>query len=152
MGHQDNVFFKTFFSILAVLVVLAFGFFGIAQTIATGDKKVVAKAVSDTNIAREGEVRVASKVMPKADSKAAKNPEEMGAMCIACHKTGVGGAPKMGSKDDWTTRAKAGVDSMVGVVVKGKGIMQPRGGTQLTDAEIKTVVVYMLEKSDIKSK
>ena len=79
----------------------------------------------------------------------AKTPEEIGALCFGCHNTGVGGAPKIGAKTEWEARAKTGVDAMVKIVIEGKGIMQKRGGTTLTDAEIKTVVEHMVKKAGL---
>jgi len=63
--------------------------------------------------------------------------------CFACHDAGVAGAPKFGDKAAWATRIATGVDAMTKVVITGKGAMPPKGGTQLTDAQIREVVEYM---------
>lgn len=67
-------------------------------------------------------------------------------MCAACHVAGVAGAPKWGDAAAWTERAERGVDSMLETVINGKGAMPPRGGTQLTDDELRASVEYMLTK------
>ena len=67
--------------------------------------------------------------------------------CFACHDAGIAGAPKLGDKKLWAPRIATGIDAMVKVVITGKTAMPPRGGTQLTDAEIKSVVEYMVSKS-----
>lgn len=63
--------------------------------------------------------------------------------CFACHDNGVAGAPKFGDKAAWATRIATGVDAMTQIVITGKGAMPPKGGTQLTDAQIREVVEYM---------
>ncbi len=67
------------------------------------------------------------------------------AQCIKCHGTGVGGAPKIGDRAAWIQRAKPGLDAVVRSAIKGHGPMPPRGGmADLTDTEIRSAVVYML--------
>jgi len=67
--------------------------------------------------------------------------------CFACHDAGIAGAPKLGDKKLWAPRIATGVDAMVKTVITGKTAMPPRGGTQLTDAQIKEVVEYMASKA-----
>lgn len=64
--------------------------------------------------------------------------------CMACHAAGIAGAPKFGDKAAWAARSTVGVDALVASVIKGKGIMPARGGSQATDAELKQTVQYML--------
>ena len=64
--------------------------------------------------------------------------------CTACHAAGVAGAPKSGDKVAWGPRVGLGVDALTASVIKGKGIMPPRGGSAGSDAEIRAAVEYML--------
>ncbi|MBC7434773.1 MAG: cytochrome c5 family protein [Bdellovibrionales bacterium] len=64
--------------------------------------------------------------------------------CSACHVAGVAGAPKFGDKAAWAPRIKTGVDALVASVVKGKGIMPPRGGSAASDSDIRATVEYMV--------
>ena len=64
--------------------------------------------------------------------------------CVACHAAGVTGAPKFGSKDSWATRLPLGVDTLTASVIKGKGVMPPKGGSTASDAEIRASVEFML--------
>jgi cytochrome c5 len=65
--------------------------------------------------------------------------------CIACHATGVGGAPKLGDKAAWAPRLAVGRDGLVKSVVSGKGAMPPRAGNpKLADADIRAAVDHML--------
>ncbi len=66
------------------------------------------------------------------------------AACVACHASGMMGAPKFGDKAAWSVRAKAGVDALTASAIKGKNAMPARGGSQASDAEIKQAVQYML--------
>ena len=67
------------------------------------------------------------------------------AQCIKCHGTGVGGAPRIGDRAAWIQRAKVGLDAVVRSAIQGHGPMPPRGGmADLTDTEIRSAVVYML--------
>ncbi len=66
------------------------------------------------------------------------------AQCVKCHGTGVGGAPKIGDRAAWIPRVKQGLDVVVRSAIHGHGAMPPRGGmADLTDAEIRSAVVYM---------
>ena len=68
--------------------------------------------------------------------------------CFACHATGAAGAPKTGDKAAWKARIAAGMDTMVKNAINGKGAMPPKGGRpNLTDAQIKAVVKYMVDES-----
>jgi cytochrome c5 len=65
--------------------------------------------------------------------------------CMACHASGVAGAPKLGDKAAWAARAKGGKDALYASSLKGKGAMPPKGGnTSLADADVKAAVDYML--------
>ncbi len=69
------------------------------------------------------------------------------AACLACHTTGAAGAPKIGEPAAWQERLAKGMDSLVTSAVNGIGAMPPRGGSQLTDDQIREVVEYILAES-----
>ena len=65
--------------------------------------------------------------------------------CMACHGSGVAGAPKLGDKAAWAPRLKLGIDALYAVAIKGKGAMPAKGGSaSLSDAEVKAAVDYMV--------
>ena len=68
-------------------------------------------------------------------------------VCSACHATGVAGAPKVGDKAAWAPRAAQGIDALTASAIKGKGAMPPKGGSSASDADIKSVVTYMVGAS-----
>ena len=65
--------------------------------------------------------------------------------CQACHVAGVAGAPKFGDKAAWAPRVGQGIDVLTSHVITGKGAMPPKGGSAASDAEIRAVVVYMVD-------
>jgi len=68
--------------------------------------------------------------------------------CVACHGSGVAGAPKVGDKAAWAPRVKAGPDALHASALKGKGAMPPKGGnTALPDADVAAAVDFMVGQS-----
>jgi cytochrome c5 len=67
--------------------------------------------------------------------------------CVVCHANGVAGAPKLGDKTAWAHR----IDEMSELyqhAIHGVGAMPAKGGNaSLSDAEVKSAVDYMVEKS-----
>jgi cytochrome c5 len=64
--------------------------------------------------------------------------------CVACHGSGVAGAPKFGDKAAWAPRIAQGIDTLVQNAIKGKNAMPPRGGSSASDADIRAAVQYMV--------
>ncbi len=87
-------------------------------------------------------------VASAAGVSADKSPAEMyqGA-CLACHTTGAAGAPKIGDPAAWTERLAKGVEGLVTSAINGIGAMPARGGSQLSDDQIRAVVEYILDES-----
>jgi cytochrome c5 len=76
----------------------------------------------------------------------------VGIRCSHCHRTGVNGAPKIGDKADWIPRLKSGLDVVVRSAITGHGGMPPRGGmADLTDAEIRSAIVYMFNPVTVRA-
>ena len=100
------------------------------------------------------QVAAALKAAPAAADSAA--PAAAGAAvpalytqtCQVCHGAGVAGAPKLGDKAAWAPRLAQGVDGLTTSAIKGKGAMPPKGGAAAaSDADIKSVVAYMVNAS-----
>ncbi|HBT33852.1 MAG TPA: cytochrome c5 family protein [Pusillimonas sp.] len=69
-------------------------------------------------------------------------------VCLACHAAGVAGAPKLGDKAAWEPLAAQGIDTLVSVVMSGKGAMPPKGGAvQASEADIRAAVQFMVSKA-----
>lgn len=86
-------------------------------------------------------------------SKTAANAAASGAMdgkavyekyCVACHGTGVAGAPKLGDKAAWAPRIKQGQEVLYTHALKGFKAMPPKGGAMdVPDAQINAAVDYL---------
>lgn len=73
------------------------------------------------------------------------------AACVACHGTGVAGAPKTGDKAAWSARIAQGPATLYEHAIKGfkgkAGYMPPKGGSSASDDEVKAAVDYMVAAS-----
>jgi cytochrome c5 len=78
---------------------------------------------------------------------AGATPELYTQTCAVCHTAGVAGAPKIGDKAAWAPRIAQGMDTLVEHAIKGKGAMPPRGGSSASDADLKTIVGWMVGQS-----
>jgi cytochrome c5 len=75
------------------------------------------------------------------------------AQCSKCHREGVGGAPRIGDIAAWAPRLKDGLDNLVRAAIHGHGGMPPRGDrADLTDAEVRNAVVYMINPGAVAGK
>ncbi|MCA1855841.1 c-type cytochrome [Massilia oculi] len=70
------------------------------------------------------------------------------AACVACHGAGIAGAPKLGDKAAWTPRIAQGNSTLYEHAIKGfqgkAGIMPPKGGASVPDADVKAAVDFMV--------
>jgi len=77
--------------------------------------------------------------------------------CMACHATGVTGAPMFKEKDRWTKIAAQGMDKIMDHTIKGFqgkiGMMPPKGGfADLSDEDMKNAVKYMSHQAGVSVK
>ena len=95
-------------------------------------------------------VAAANTTAPAATTTAAATagpPALYNQVCSACHAAGIAGAPKVGDKAAWAPRIAQGIDALTANAIHGKGAMPPKGGSSASDADIKTVVSYMVNAS-----
>lgn len=79
-------------------------------------------------------------------SKELSGKQVVEAQCSKCHRSGVGGAPKIGDKSAWVARLKHGLEYTVRSAINGHGGMPARGGlASLTDSEIRNAILYMFD-------
>jgi cytochrome c5 len=81
---------------------------------------------------------------------AQKSPQQLyeGA-CLACHASGVAGAPKVGDEAAWQARLGDGIDALLASAIKGKGTMPPKGGSTYSDDQLRMVIEYILAESGL---
>jgi len=71
-----------------------------------------------------------------------------GTACVACHDSGLAGAPKIGVAADWAPRLAQGEEALVANAINGIRGMPPRGTCMnCSDEEIKLAVEHILAKS-----
>ena len=70
------------------------------------------------------------------------------AACVACHGAGIAGAPKFADKAAWSARVAQGNAVLYEHAIKGfqgkTGMMPPKGGAAVSDADVKAAVDYMV--------
>lgn len=70
------------------------------------------------------------------------------ASCIACHMSGVAGAPKIGDHAAWQPRIEKGIDTLLKDAISGIRAMPPRGLCfDCSDNELKLAIEYMIDNS-----
>lgn len=67
-------------------------------------------------------------------------------LCAGCHISGVANAPKFGDKEAWDKVLSVGIDKVLATAIAGKGAMPARGGSQLSDAELRLAIEYMASR------
>ena len=72
--------------------------------------------------------------------------------CLACHMTGVAGAPKVGDVEAWAPRIEQGIELLYERAIQGfqgaTGVMPAKGGfAHLSDEDVMAAVNYMVSNS-----
>ncbi len=152
MENSDKKLIGAFTAVAVVIGLLAAVIFLIANIaggldygVSEGKTKATAERIAPVGtvaLASEGPVKVAAPV-----AAVAATPKSLytDAGCVACHASGVAGAPVLGNKAAWAGRVGKGANALSGSVIRGLGMMPPRGGSSLSDSDIRNVVDYMLE-------
>ena len=84
----------------------------------------------------------------RSDGKPRSGEAVYTAICQTCHAAGLAGGPKTGDKAAWAPRIASGSAALLKTALNGKGGMPARGGgADLTDAELKAAVEYIVSKS-----
>ncbi|VAW77966.1 Cytochrome c5 [hydrothermal vent metagenome] len=158
MSHEDKVFFGNFVGVLAALVVIAFIFFFLAGLVTSGlddtpESNARQQAKVEENIKPVGRVNVGSVPATTSAAPAAATGPRPGdavytASCVACHGTGVAGAPKLGDSAAWGARAAKGIDTLLANAINGINAMPPKGTcATCSDEEMKAAIEYILSQS-----
>lgn len=92
----------------------------------------------------------AMSVLPGASAQPGgrSGKEVVDTVCAKCHAKGERGAPKIGDKHAWLTRAELGLGGLTQHAVSGVRKMPAHGGSpNLTDLEIGRAITYMVNQS-----
>ena len=151
-------------AVAIAILVLAMKMSDLTQGVYTRDAAEYQAAVAE-RIAPVGKVylpgeeqRAAAPVVqavaePEPVATAMTGPQIYNTACLACHSTGVGGAPVVGDAAQWTDRNAQGMDVLYDHAINGfdgdaATPMLPKGGrADLSDQEIKDAVDYMVAES-----
>ncbi len=177
MSNHDQNFFNLFMVVIGALVGITAVLIVTARVVGGGTQLAWVQAdpeyaaAVDKRIAPVGRVSIAGEeavaepaavagqaadAAPAAEApavaKALDGEQVYNAACVACHGSGVAGAPKFGDAGAWKARLAAGTDTLHKHAVEGfqgaGGFMPPKGGrTDLSDAEVKSAVDFMVSKS-----
>ena len=153
-AKNDAAFLRMFMMVLGVLVAFTVIILFLANQITgvveeeRGEDPRVRKSVLE-RIEPIGSVNLAAPAAAAAEVKS--GAEIVATACNACHVAGVLGAPKVGDKDAWSERLSAagGVDGLTASAIAGKGGMPPKGGANVSDAEIRAAVEHLLNESGV---
>jgi len=93
-----------------------------------------------------GDVYLAGSEPVKAEPTGPRDGASVyGTFCIACHSSGVSGAPKTGNADDWAPRIAQGKDVLKNHAIKGFNAMPAKGTCMdCSDDEIVAAIEHMI--------
>jgi len=170
--------FKTVFSaVLGILIAIALVLIGVSRMVDSGPKGArdtddpLMQASAHERIRPFGQVAVAGEdntalaiaiapISPMsasgAGAPAAAGPTDGKSVyetaCVACHGSGIAGAPRIGDKAAWASRVAQGIATLETHAIKGyqgaAGFMPAKGGRlDLPDAAVKAAVEHMVAQS-----
>lgn len=168
--NRDQKFFDLYSLVIGVLAALGLAFFVLALKLSDLTQGVYTQEADEYQAAVEDRIKPLSEVYMPGEAVAATRqtasapatpepvattmtgPQVYNSACIACHGTGVGGAPKVGEAAVWEERIAKGLDVLHDHAINGftgsAGVMPAKGGRMdLSDQEIIDSVDYMVEES-----
>lgn len=163
---HDKEFFDTFMLVLGILIMVAFGLYFGARTISARTQEAQAledpmlqktveerlKPVGQVAISGQDNSALEEKVAVPVAMRELSGEQVYSSTCVACHGSGLAGAPKFGDKALWAPRIAQGIDTLHKHALEGytgaTGTMPVKGGlTDVTDKSILAAVDYMVSKS-----
>ena len=168
---RDQKFFDMYSLVIGVLAAIALAILVLAMKMADRTQDVYTRDTAEYQAAVAERLRPVGKVyMPGEEQEASApvveavaepepvaaamtGPQVYNAACLACHGTGVGGAPVVGDAGQWTDRIARGIDTLYDSAINGfdgeaMTPMLPKGGrADLSDQEVRDAVDYMVGES-----
>jgi len=165
-SNPDKQFFDLFMLIIGILIGVTFALFLTARYIAgkTQDVYILqdesyqaqvsaniepfgAIAVNGDEVADSGHIAIVEPV-----KEVLSGPQVYNLACLACHGSGVGGAPTTGDTTLWQPRIAQGYDVLREHLLNGfqgdAGFMPPKGDrVDLSDEEMMAALDYMIEQA-----
>ena len=168
---RDQKFFDMYSLVIGVLVVAAIGILVLAMKMSERTQGVYTRETTEYQSAVAERIRPVGGVYlpgdeqeiaaPVAEPVAEPEPvatamtgaQVYNSACLACHSSGVGGAPVVGDVAQWTDRIAQGQDVLYDHAINGfdgdaATPMLPKGGrADLSDQEVRDAVDYMVAES-----
>ena len=159
MSDQDSIFFRNFSILLGALVLLTIvlALIGIsmqnklvANVQGEADRSSIQKSIQPVAAVNTDPNAVATAV-PEVTAAAFEGSLDgemiYNNVCMACHTTGAGGAPKL-AEAEWEGRLDKGMDAVIANAINGymgeQGMMPAKGGrVDLSDDQVKAAVEFM---------
>lgn len=160
---HDKQFFDTFMLVLGILILIAFGLYFGAKSISAHTQELQAlqdpllqrtvaeriKPVGQVAVSGQDNSALEEKVAAPVALRELPGEQVYNSTCVACHGSGLAGAPKFGDKALWAPRIAEGADTLHKHAIEGftgkTGTMPPKGGlTDVTDKSIMAAVDYMV--------
>ncbi len=85
--------------------------------------------------------------LPKEENKGFSAEKAYTESCAMCHGADGMGAPVFGNKAEWAAVTSKGINKVYSNGIHGINGMPPKGGSDLSDNDFKSVVDYMISKS-----
>ena len=154
-ANNDAAFLRMFLIVLGALVAFTVAILFLANRITgvvdeeRGEDPRMRAAVIE-RIQPVGSVNIAA-AAAAGPAELKSGADIVASACNSCHVAGVLGAPKVGDKDAWSQRlaAAGGLDGLTASAIAGKGGMPPKGGANVSDAEIRSAVEHLLSESGV---
>ena len=166
---RDQKFFDVYSIVIGVLAAFALAVLVLSLKMADLTQGVYTRDVAEYQAAVNSRIEPLGQVYlsgehhessaPKIETATAaepvaaalSGPQVYNEACIACHGSGIGGAPVLGDAAAWTDRIAKGNDTLEQHAIggfTGVGYMPPKGGRMdLSDQEIIDAVTYMIGES-----
>ncbi len=128
--------------IISVLfAALTFSTAALASDISQSEHDAIAERIKPV-----GDVYLAGSEPVKAEPTGPRDGAAVyGTFCIACHASGVNGAPKSGNADEWAPRIAQGKDVLIKHALEGFNAMPAKGTCMdCSDDEITAAIDHMI--------
>lgn len=127
--------------ISVLFAALTFSTAALASDISQSEYDAIAERIKPV-----GDVYLAGSEPVKAEPTGPRDGATVyGTFCIACHASGVNGAPKIGNADEWSPRIAQGKDVMIKHALEGFNAMPAKGTCMdCSDDEITAAIDHMI--------
>ena len=128
------------------LTMSIFSFTATAQSLSKTAQEAIGERITPIgSVYLEGEINTHNVATIATEPAEPRTGEQVyNSYCVACHATGVAGAPLKGNKAAWEPRIAQGMDKLLEHAIKGFNAMPARGTCMdCTDSEMAATVKFL---------